>query len=353
MTPSAFPSFLWRALLALCLVCLGCCTGWLAPPLAQAQTTAPPDAPRPAEPGKPAPQQQEAPPLGPTTSPAENRTPLFRSQVNLVSVYATVTDNNGAPFSELRKEDFVVTEDGHAEKVAIFEKESERPLSIIVAMDASQSVRKDLKLELDSARRFIASILRPVDSISLYQFSEVVKELVPFTSDFQRLERGIRNVRIGAGTALYDALYLAGQSLSRRQGRKVMVVITDGGDTVSTTDFATAVRAAQEAESIVYSIIMVPIVADAGRNVAGEHALIEISRQTGGKYYYADTPQGLDDAFQRISRELRMQYLLAYYPSRRVAGGDFRRIDIKIASPAAPAGLTVHNRAGYFTSKLE
>ena len=105
----------------------------------------------------------------------------------------------------------------------------------------------------------------------------------------------------------------------------MLVVITDGGDTSSKVSYSEAVRAAQTAEAIVYSIIMVPIEASAGRDIGGEHALIQISHDTGGKYYYASNLNGLDKAFKQISEELRTQYLIAYYPAQRI-GGDFRKI---------------------------
>jgi Ca-activated chloride channel homolog len=129
-----------------------------------------------------------------------------------------------------------------------------------------------------------------------------------------------------------------------------MVVITDGGDTVSTTDFKDAVRAAEEAETIIYSIIIVPIEADAGRDIGGEHALIEISRTTGGKYFYASSIASLDKAFQQISDELRTQYLLAYYPSRRLTDSDFRRLQVRIVG-SADDKLRARYRAGYYTTK--
>src|SRR5262249_46296374 len=158
------------------------------------------------------------------------------------------------------------------------------PLSIVLDIDTSLSTRKDLPLELNSARRFAHTILRPVDALALYAFSEVVSEVVPFTADLRSIDRGIDRIRPGAATALYDALYLGSQALEPRQGRKVMVVITDGGDTVSRVNYKEAVRASQEAEAIVYSIIVVPIEASAGRDTGGEHALIQLSTDTGGKY---------------------------------------------------------------------
>jgi Ca-activated chloride channel homolog len=284
-----------------------------------------------------------------TASNEEKDTPTFKVNVKLVSLYATVTDTNGAPVTNLQKQDFMVYEDGNPEKVAIFEQESERPLSILLALDTSGSVRKDIKLELQSARRFVASILRPVDVLSLYQFNEVVSEIVPFTASVDRISKGIGRIRLGAGTALYDAIYLGGKALARRDGRKVMVLISDGGDTLSSTDYHSALRTAQQSEAIVYSIIMVPVVANAGRELGGEHALIQLANDTGGKYYYADSPAGLEKAFQQISNELRLQYLIGYYPSRTKAGSDFRRVEIKVNRPE----LAAHHRTGYYTSKIE
>lgn len=286
-------------------------------------------------------------------TPPEDTGTTFKVKVNLVSIYATVTTPNGAPVTDLKKEDFKITEDGNPEKIAVFEQESERPVSIVLAMDASQSVRKDLKVELDSARRFVGATLRPVDKLALYHFSEVVRESVPFTNSFQKIADGIRNTKVGSGTAMYDAIYLAGMALGKQEGRKVLVLITDGGDTVSTTSYQTALRAVQQSEAIVYSIIMVPIERDSGRNTGGEHALIQLSNDSGGKYYYASTPTGLDEAFKQISKELRTQYLLAYYPSRRISDSDFRRVEITVDPQASEKPLVVHHRTGYFTSKVE
>src|SRR5581483_5511836 len=116
-------------------------------------------------------------------------------------------------------------------KISVFSKESELPLSIVLDIDTSLSTRKDLPLELNSAKRFAHTIIRPVDALSLYDFSEVVSQDVPFTSDLRTIDRGIERVHVGSATALYDAVYLGAQSLEERQGRKVLVVITDGGDT--------------------------------------------------------------------------------------------------------------------------
>src|ERR1700694_6117754 len=128
-------------------------------------------------------------------------------------------------------------------------------------------------------------------------------------------------------TALYDAMYRVSRALEYRKGRQVVVLITDGGDTASKIDYKEAVRAAEQAEAIVYSIIIVPIESSAGRETGGEHALIQLSDDTGGKYYYATSTGDLAEAVREISDELRTQYLLAYYPSQRTSFSEFRHIE--------------------------
>ena len=280
---------------------------------------------------------------------AQNADTTFKVDVKLVNVFVTVTDEHGAPVAGLKKENFELEEDGKPQTISVFDKESALPLSIVMDIDTSLSTRKDLALELTSARRFAHVILRPVDALSLYEFSEVVDEVVPFTADLKTIDHGIDRIHYGSATALYDALYLGSRALETRQGRKVIVVITDGGDTVSRVDYKEALREAQQAEAIVYSIIIVPIEASAGRDTGGEHALIQLSADTGGQYFYATSLPQLDEAFQKISDELRTQYLLAYYPSQRLSDSDFRRIAVKVDAGGAP--VTARNRTGYYTSK--
>jgi Ca-activated chloride channel family protein len=296
------------------------------------------------------PVQRKAP-----AQPQSDSAPTISVNVKLVSIFASVADGNGAPYASLQKEDFRIYEDGIEQKLSVFERESGLPLSIAMALDTSMSTRKDLPLEIASARKFAHTLLRPVDAISLYQFSTYVSEAMPFTNDERRLEAALSHLHTGAATALYDAIFLSAESLHRRKGRKVIVLITDGGDTSSKTDYQEAVRAAQISEAIIYSIIMVPIEADAGRDIGGEHALIQLSRDTGGKSYYATSLPQLDEAFRQISDELRTQYLLAYYPGSRV-GPEFRRISVELTEQAkqrAQRELYVRHRAGYYNSKIE
>lgn len=155
---------------------------------------------------------------------AQEPSSTLKVDVKLVSVFVSVTDQHGAPVAQLSKDNFRLSEDGREQKIAVFDKESAVPLSIILAVDTSLSTKKDLPLELASARHFARAILRPIDALSVYQFSEIVNEVVPFTPDIDTIDRGIDRIRVGSATALYDALYLSSRALDRRPGRKVIVL---------------------------------------------------------------------------------------------------------------------------------
>ncbi|MGC1650330.1 MAG: VWA domain-containing protein [Candidatus Sulfotelmatobacter sp.] len=303
---------------------------------------------QPNQPQQPSPSQQKPTNQEPQSEP----TTTIRVDVNLINVFVTVTDEHGAPIGGLTKENFFLKEDGREQKIAVFDKESALPISIALAIDTSLSTRHDLPLEQASAKRFAHAILRPVDAMSVYSFSEVVREAPSgYTADLRRIDQNIDHVQLGASTAVYDAVYVASRSLDKRKGRKVLVLITDGEDVDSKVEYKEALRAAQEAEALIYSIIIVPIEASAGREIGGEHALIQLSDDTGGKYYYATSTTQLDDAFRKISDELRTQYLLAYYPSQRTSFSEFRRIEVKVTGVPDAAAYRVRHRAGYYSVK--
>jgi Ca-activated chloride channel family protein len=285
--------------------------------------------------------------------PAEPATTL-RVDVKLVNVFVTVTDAHGAPIGGLGRENFILKEDDQEQKIAIFDRESELPLSIALAIDTSMSTRHDLPLEQTAAKRFAHTILRPVDALSVYGFSQVTREATHgYTADLRHIDESIDHIHLGESTAMYDAIFVVARSLDHRKGRKVIVLITDGEDVGSTIAYKDALRAAEEAEALIYSVIIVPIEASAGREIGGEHALIQLSEDTGGKYYYATSAAQLDDAFRRISDELRTQYLLAYYSSQRTTFSEFRRIEIKVTGVPDTPTYRVRHRAGYYTVKSE
>src|SRR5207245_3891278 len=147
----------------------------------------------------------------------EEPSSTVKVDVRLVNGFVTVSDAHGSPSGHLTKDNFRLSEDGIEQKISVFDKESALPLSIIMAVDTSLSTKKDLPLELASARRFAHTILRPVDGLSLYQFSEIVSEVTPFTSDLRRIDHAIARVHVGSATAPYDPLHLVARALGSAQ----------------------------------------------------------------------------------------------------------------------------------------
>jgi Ca-activated chloride channel family protein len=282
----------------------------------------------------------------PQEAPPNSVPPTFHVKVHLVNVFLNVTDANGAPIGGLRQDDFTLTEDGVPQKITYFERQTNMPLSLVLAIDTSGSVRKDTDIEIRAARDFMRALLRPTDRLDLIDFNSSAREVVPFTSDLRHLNWGLDNLDYGPATALYDTVYLASQMLGQRSGRKVLVLITDGGNTVKGVDYQQALDTAIRDEVMVYPLIDIPIPSDAGRDTGGEHALITLSQSTGGKYFYAEYGN-VGAAFRTISEDLRTQYLISYYPVQRRTDSDFRRIQVTLKSnPSA----TLRYRPGYYAT---
>ncbi len=276
----------------------------------------------------------------------------LRVEARLVNVAVNVVDAHGAPVGGFEKKDFALFEDGQEQTVAVFEREATSPLSIVLAIDASETVVTSERLERDAAKRFVNAILRPQDEIDLMEFADTVREVVPFTNQAKRIVEGLGEIGRGDETALYNAVYLASERLGATSAaagrRRVLVVISDGGDSVSGKSYEEAVEEAQRAGAMVYSIIIVPIAADAGRNTGGEHALIQLAEDTGGKYYTVIDPKDLEPAFSHISDDLRTQYLLGYYAPEQGGESGFRRIKVRLTDAAADAKYNLRYRTGYF-----
>src|SRR5437879_4955051 len=257
----------------------------------------------------------------------------FRVDVNLVRILATVKDSSGRLIGTLEKEDFSISDNGAPQQIAVFERRTEQPLLVSLLIDNSGSTAKDLKYEIESVNRFLKALFaegNTKDSLALYSFNYEVRKLANFTRSQATLERSLKGLKGEAGTSLYDAIYLAARELEDRDGRKVMVVVTDGGDTTSTKDFHAALKAAQLADAVIYSILVMPITNDAGRNIGGENALTTLGLRTGGRVFAPNLGPGIDKAFTDILRELRTQYLLGYYPKNVPLTADsFHKLEIK------------------------
>ena len=275
--------------------------------------------------------------------------PVFSSNVRLVRVLTTVRDPQGQLVGALNRDDFSVFDNGLRQEVAIFERQTAQPLSVTLLVDTSLSTAKDLRYETDSVSRFLKAVYAEgdmQDAVSLYSFNYDVTLLASFTRRRERLDDAMKSLQPHSGTSLYDAIYLACQNLEMRDGRRVLILVTDGGDTTSVKKFFDAQEAAQRADAVLYAILVMPITNEAGRNVGGENALKTLAWGTAGRVFTPSTMgPGVDAAFTDILKELRTQYFLGYYPRAvpSIAGG-YHQVQVKVRNP----DLQVNARSGYY-----
>lgn len=292
---------------------------------------------------------------------AQEPSPI-RVEVNLVNIIASVLDASGRPLSALPKDAFELSEEGRAQKIAVFESETQQPLDLALMIDTSLSTLKELRFEQEAAAHFIRQVVRPGDRLAVFQFTDAITQLSEYSADVPALQAAVRAMEAGAGTALYDAVYLGAQSLEKRPGgrRRVIVLVTDAGETTSHAKFEEARRVALRSEAMLYTILVRPVKSESGRNTAGEHALVTMTDATGGALYYPDAVQEFEAIFDRIDRELRTQYRLGYYAEPRPPARSFRRVELRVKNCAVAAsggeaaskapGCTVRYRKGYYTS---
>lgn len=269
---------------------------------------------------------------------------VIRVQVQLVTILATVKNTRGGLVGSLNKEDFTILDEGRQQEIRLFDRQAGMPLSVALLVDSSGSTAKDLRFELDSASRFLRAVIRTEDRACIFSFNESVSQVGDFTSDLDRLDRSIKSIRSEGGTSLYDAIFLASEQLRRRPGRRVIVLVTDGDDTTSVVGYQQALHAAQDSDSVIYGLIVVPIAGSAGRDIAGEHALITLSNDTGGRAFQPHAATDLDPVFRDLAEELRTQYVLGFYAQPLQGSKPYRRIEVKTVDPA----FAVQARKGYY-----
>jgi Ca-activated chloride channel family protein len=270
----------------------------------------------------------------------------IRVQTDLVNILTSVTDAKGRPVPDLTQDAFQLSEEGVPQKIERFESETNRPLDLALMVDSSISTFKDLKFETESAAHFIRQVVRPGDTLGVFEFAETVTRLSDFSDDVPKLQTAVRRIAPGAGTSIYDAIVLGSNSLRRRPvgRRRAIVLVTDAGETTSVSKFDETRRAAIGSGALLYSIVIRPVKNENGRNTAGEHALITITDSTGGAMFILDEAGQLDDMFDRIDRELRTQYLLGYYPQPVPPPGSDRHVQVEVKGD-----YIVRNRKEYFT----
>jgi len=272
----------------------------------------------------------------------------FKLDVQLVRLLVTVKNPAGDLVGSLESRDFELFDSGVKQNITVFEHQTNQPLSVTLLIDTSGSMDKDLKVATVSLAKFLNALVKegnPDDAASLYSFNDQVTLLNSFTRRLTRLEDSLKPLKGDAGTSLYDAIYLSTSALRSRDGRHVLVVVTDGGDTTSTKKYSDALSSILRAEAVLYPIVIVPITNPSGRNIGGEHALETLARSSGGLAFYPTVEQ-LDRTFADILRELRTQYLIGYYPHGPLAGdGKFHTVRLELPHRQ---DLRISTRTGYY-----
>lgn len=316
---------------------------------------APPPAPSPtpqtAPASPPAGVQADSPKSNPTTPTApepDEPATTIRTTVNEVNVIFTVTDKKGRYITDLKRDDFRVIDDGRpASEIRSFHRETNLPLQVGLLVDASNSVRDRFRFEQESAIEFLNQTIRPrYDKAFTVGFDATPEVTQDFTDNTEQLSKGVRALRPGGGTAMYDALYFACRDKLGKQPqtgavRRAIVLLSDGDDNQSHVSREEAIEMAQRADVIVYTISTNVT----GSRNAGDKILGRIAEATGGKAFYPFQITDVANAFSEIQDELRSQYALSYKPAEFRPDGRYRAIEVLAQNHK---GLKVRTKRGYF-----
>src|SRR5579864_2124556 len=304
----------------------------------------------------------------PKNAPAEEAPAPIKVDVDVVSILASVRNKRGGLVANLEKNDFTVLEDGKAQEIKYFTRETDLPLTIGLLVDVSGSQRNLIAIERSAATQFFSTVLRKKDEAFLISFGEESELLQDYTSSVRLLEEGLNQLRVSSGvsglhpgpvptasqprgTVLYDAVYLAANEKLRGEvGRKVIVLITDGVDQGSRMTRSQAIEAAQKSDAVIYSIdysdpsAYGPFGFGGG---GGEGELHKMSDETGGHVYKVDRKHPLDEVFKELQDEMRSQYSIGYTPVNEARDGSYRKLDIKVSNK----DYKVQARKGYYAIK--
>src|ERR1700761_3982080 len=289
--------------------------------------------------------QQQSPP-----APVEgSESAPIVAEVTRVNMLFTVTDKKGRFVTDLTKKDFQVYESKKQQQIMEFTSETDLPLRLAILIDTSNSIRDRFRFQQEAATNFINSVMRDQDKATLVSFDTAAEVITDLTNDTNRLENGIRDLRPGGGTALYDAMYLAcKEKLMRDQPmykfRRAMVVLSDGEDNESRYSRDQALEMAQRADTVIYTI---------STNIShietdGDKVMRYLSEQTGGVAFFPFQAKDLNKSFENIANELRHQYNLFYRPDPLKTDGQYHPVEIRVKGRK---DLIVRARKGYYARK--
>ncbi len=275
----------------------------------------------------------------------------MRINSNLVTVPASVIDGQGRPVTDLKLEDFELRVDGQPKTISELGS-SQTPVVMALLFDNSSSLTAAREFERQAAIRFFRSVMRPIDQAAIYSVSTYPTLSQPMTNDVRMLVRTIERFGKPEGaTALFDAVIQAADYLRPfQQGRKVIVIVSDGADTLSESDFDSALKRAQSADCQIYAVQTGHNENTNLRDLAAERRLQDFAGQTGGAVYVPRGTNDLDVAFAQISADLAQQYVLSYYPSEERRDNLFRTINVRVVTRP---NLRVRARKGYYPRRLE
>ena len=270
---------------------------------------------------------------------------------NEVNLIFTVTDKRGRFIKDLKKDDLKVLDDNKPPKaIRGFMSQTNLPLRVGLLIDSSNSIRDRFKFEQEAAIEFLNQIIRPKsDQAFVVGFDSTAEVTQDFTDSTEKLSKGVRVLRPGGGTALFDAIYFACRDKllnvsATGPTRRAIILLSDGDDNQSRVTREEAIDMAQRAEVIIYAIST----NITGVKQRGDKVLERFAETTGGQVFFPFKIQDVADAFNDIQNELRSQYALAYSPADFVADGHYRPIQIE---PATKKNLKVRARKGYYAPK--
>lgn len=282
----------------------------------------------------------------PELSPVYSDSDVIKVDVARVPLLFTVTDKRNRFITDLDREDFEVFDNGKQQEIREFVRESDLPLRIGVVIDTSNSIRGRFKFEQEAAIEFLRGVLaEESDRAFLVSFDTQAELIVDYTNDIDRLAAGVRALRAGGGTALYDAIYYAcrdklPEDQPKEQFRRALVVIGDGEDNHSTVTREDSLEMAHKAESVVYTIST----NRSGKAELGDRTLRRFAQETGGISFHPFQARDLEQSFANIANELRHQYFILYSPSEFANDGSFHRVRVKPQVKNA----VVRVRRGYY-----
>jgi Ca-activated chloride channel family protein len=279
---------------------------------------------------------------------AEEGEDIVRISSNLVPVPASVVDAQGHAVADLKVEDFVLKVDGEVKPIGDLSR-AETPVSIALLFDNSASLNATREFERQAGVRFIRAVVRPVDRAAIYSISTEPELAHPLTNDVPRLVRTIEHFgKADGATALFDTVAAAAEYLKPQRTRKVIVIVSDGTDTISDLDFDTTMARLLADDCQVYAVQTGNSESPNLHDLAGARRLQEFAEQTGGAVYVPHTNDELTDAFRQIATDLSQQYVLSYYPSGELRDGRFRTFTLDVKTRP---NLRVRTRKGYYSPK--